>query len=144
MGICDEFKSSQQYMLATEHFDLEDRKWIDLVQLTYENVAKVEAMIRNDSSYKKSYDEKAEPTKNKKGIEVYSGSTAYWMTRLKYSIEGKESSYTYEDIISNVVCSIDRENSTHLNSDGCGIEQISTRIIKIGKNNLTQLLHFKN
>ena len=50
MGICDEFKSSQKYMLTTEHFVLEKEKKIELVKLTHENVAKVEAMIRNDTS----------------------------------------------------------------------------------------------
>ena len=55
MGIRDEFESSQQYMLTTEPFDLGHGKGIELVQLTDENVAKVEAMIRNDSSYVKSF-----------------------------------------------------------------------------------------
>lgn len=140
MEICDEFKSSQQYMLKTEPFDLGDGKGIELVQLTDENVAKVEAMIRNNSSYIKSYDENAGPTENKNGKEVYSGSTAYWMTKLKYIIEGKENNLTYEDIIPKVVSSIDRENSTHLNSDGCGRGKISNRIIKLGKDKLIDSL----
>ena len=131
MGICDEFKSSQQYMLTTEPFDLGDEKGIELVQLTDENVAKVEAMIRNDSSYIKSFDVNAGPIKNKNGKEVYSGSTAYWMTKLKSIIEGKEKNLTYDVIIPKVVSSIDRENSTHLNSDGCGRKEISDRIIKL-------------
>lgn len=131
MGICDEFKSSQQYMLTTEPFDLGDGKGIELVQLTDENVAKVEAMIRNDSSYIKSFDVNAGPIKNKNGKEVYSGSTAYWMTKLKSIIEGKEKNLTYDVIIPKVVSSIDRENSTHLNSDGCGRKEISDRIIKL-------------
>lgn len=141
MGICDEFKSSQQYMLTTEPFVSEDGITITLVELTLDNVAKVEAMIRNDSSYIKSFDKNAGPTENKNGKEVYSGSTAYWMTKLKYCIEGKESSFTYKDIIPKVVRSIDRENSTHLNSDGIGIKEISDRIINdIGKNNLIDFL----
>ncbi|MDY6246878.1 MAG: hypothetical protein SPL83_06495 [Succinivibrio sp.] len=141
MGICDEFKSSQQYMLATEPFNLESGKKIELVKLTHENVAKVEAMIRNDSSYKKSYDENAGPTENKKGKEVYSGSTAFWMTQLKCILEGNVCDYTYEYIIKKVVCSIDRENSTHLNSDGCGIEEISKRLINdLGKDKLIDSL----
>lgn len=140
MGICDEFKSSQQYMLTTEPFDLEDGKGIELVQLTDENVAKVEAMIRNDSSYIKSFDKNAEPTENNNGKEVYSGSTAYWMTKLKDIIEGKECNFSYEYIIPKVVRSIDRENSTHLNSDGCGIEEISKRIIALGKDKLIDSL----
>lgn len=140
MYIRDEFESSQQYMLTTEPFVLKDGKEIDLVELTHENVAKVEAMIRNNFSYIKSYDENAGPTENKNGKEVYSGSTAYWMTKLKYIIEGKENNLTYEDIIPKVVSSIDRENSTHLNSDGCGRGKISNRIIKLGKDKLIDSL----
>lgn len=140
MGIRDEFDSSKKHMLTTKQFVSKKGITITLVELTLDNVSKVEAMIRNDSSYVKSFDKNAGPTKNKNGKEVYSGSTAYWMTKLKYSIEGKESSSTYEDIIPNVVRSIDRENSTHLNSDGCGIDEISKRIIDLGKDKLKDYL----
>lgn len=136
MKICDEFKSSQQYMLTTEHFDLEDGKGIDLVQLTDKNVAKVEAMIRNDSSYIKSFDKNAGHTDNKNGKEVYPGSTAYWITQLGLILNKKECDFSYETVIQNVVSSIDRENSTHINSDGCGRNDLSKRIIEFGKDNL--------
>lgn len=49
----------------------------DLIFLSHDNVAKVEAMIRNDSAYLKSSDRSAGPCGH------YSGSTAYWMTQLK-------------------------------------------------------------
>lgn len=141
MGICDEFKSSKKYMLETKKpFVSKKGTKITLVELTLDNVAKVEAMIRNDSSYIKSFDINAGPTKNKNSKEVYSGSTAYWMTKLKYIIEGKECNFTYEYIIPKVVRSIDRENSTHLNSDGCGIGEISKRIIDLGKYKLIDSL----
>lgn len=140
MGIRDEFESSKKYMLTTTPFVSKNGTKITLVDLTLDNVAKVEAMIRNDSSYIKSYDENAEPTESKNGKEVYSGSTAYWMTQLKYIIEGKECNFSYEYIIPKVVRSIDRENSTHLNSDGCGIDVISNRIIKLGKDKLIDSL----
>ena len=68
--IQDELDKSQKYMLKTILNT-------DLVQLTQENVAIVEAMIKNDSDYYKSSDPEAGPTKK------YIGSTAYWMKRLK-------------------------------------------------------------
>lgn len=140
MGIRDEFESSKKYMLTTTHFVSKEWTKITLVDLTLDNVAKVEAMIRNDSSYIKSYDESAGPTENKNGKEIYSGSTAYWMTKLKHIIECKECNFAYEYIIPKVVRSIDRENSTHLNSDGCGIDVISNRIIDLGKDKLIDSL----
>ncbi len=141
MGIRDEFESSKKYMLETKKpFVSKKGTKITLIELTLDNVAKVEAMVRNDSSYKKSFDVNAGPIKNKNGKEVYSGSTAYWMTKLKSIIEGKENNLTYDDIIPKVVRSIDRENSTHLNSDGCGIEVISKRIVDLGKDQLIDSL----
>ena len=53
---------------------LKDKNGLELVALTIENVAKVEAMIQNDSAYRKSSDKNAGPDKD------YKGSTAYWMT----------------------------------------------------------------
>jgi len=104
----------------------------DLVALTQDNVAIVEAMIRTDSSYNKSFKKEAGP----KG--KYNGSVAYWMSRLKeILIEGMESSikgFSFEEIIKNTVEAIDRENSTHLNSDGCGREELAQRIIQEKEN----------
>lgn len=45
----------------------------EIVTLTRDNVAIVEAMIRNDSAYIKSHKKGAHPTSK------YNGSTAYWM-----------------------------------------------------------------
>lgn len=141
MGICDEFKSSQKYMLTTEHFVLKDGKKIELVKLTHENVAKVEAMIRNDSSYIKSFDKNACPIINKDKT-VYAGSTAYWMTQLVNNLNKQECdiTYSFNEIIQNVVRSIDRENSTRINSDGCGRNELSKRIIEFGEDKLIDSL----
>lgn len=141
MGICDEFKSSQKYMLTTEHFVLEKEKKIELVKLTHENVAKVEAMIRNDSSYIKSFDKNACPIINKDKT-VYAGSTAYWMTQLVNNLNKQECdiTYSFNEIIQNVVRSIDRENSTRINSDGCGRNELSKRIIEFGEDKLIDSL----
>lgn len=100
-----------------------------LAKLTRDNVAIVEAMIRNDSAYIKSTDVKAAPKFNKKNRMVYGGSSAYWMTKLKnVLIENKDVDYIYEDIIRGAVEAVDRENSTHLNADNCGRAEIINRI----------------
>ncbi|MBP0967439.1 MAG: hypothetical protein J5722_07385, partial [Oscillospiraceae bacterium] len=91
-------------------------------ELTPRNVALAEAMIDNDSAYRRSRDKNAE----QKG--KYSGSTAYWMHQLKDYYEGK-TERTFEAIIEGAVKAVDSENSTHLSSDGVGLKQITKRII---------------
>lgn len=73
-----EQKLKAKYLLATEDFE-----GMQIVKLTTDNIARVEAMIMTDSSYAKSGDINACPTYKNNGIEDYSGSTAYWMTELK-------------------------------------------------------------
>lgn len=109
--------------------------------MTHENVAKVEAMIRNDSSYIKSFDKNACPIINKDKT-VYAGSTAYWMTQLVNNLNKQECdiTYSFNEIIQNVVRSIDREDSTRINSDGCGRNELSKRIIEFGEDKLIDSL----
>lgn len=113
-----------------------------LARLTRENVAIVEAMIRNDSAYIHSTDVDAEPSYNRKKEVKYGGSSAYWMTQLKNALTGKDDSVvdSYERIIKGAVEAVDRENSTHLNADGCGREEIASRIIKLDKVELLKCL----
>ena len=96
----------------------------ELVSLSPDNVAIVEAMIQNDSAYLKTSDKQAAPDKK------YGGSTAYWMTRLKdVLIDGVSATdEKYHEILTGAVEAVDRENSTHLNSDGVGREEIINRI----------------
>lgn len=105
-----------------------------LVALTLDNVALVEAMICTDSKYLKSGDKNLGPNGK------YPGSTAYWMTELKkYYDLGKTDEVEYKRIIENAVAAVDRENSTHLNTDsGRGI--ISQRIIAFGKDKILNSL----
>lgn len=72
--ISEEFAEAQKKMIR------DDVQIPTLVQLTRNNVAIVEAMIRNDSAYIKSHKKDAKPT-NK-----YNGSTAYWMSMLQTHI----------------------------------------------------------
>ena len=111
-----------------------------LVALTPDNVAIVEVMIKNNSEYLKSSDPDAVPIESPKSKE-YLGSTAYWMTQLKKFINDKRDDDYYKVIIRKAVAAVDRENSTHLNADGVGRDQISERIIAIfEENNLSELL----
>lgn len=113
-----------------------------LAKLTRDNVAIVEAMIRNDSAYIHSTDVNAAPTYNRKGEIKYGGSSAYWMTQLKAAIlaDGSDSVYSYEDIIKGAVESVDRENSTHLNADKCGRKEITQRLCSFDRVELVECL----
>ncbi len=128
--INEELEISKKYMLEEIEF-----KGNKLVRLTRDNVARVEAMIRNDSDYLKTTDIHAGPQKK------YYGSSAYWMTQLKYELLGVEKSeYSYTTIIHEAVNAVDRENSTHLSSDGKGREEIPERILNIPKDKLLRCL----
>ena len=113
-----------------------------LAKLTRDNVAIVEAMIRNDSAYIRSTDVNAAPTYNKKGEIKYGGSSAYWMTQLKTAVlgNGLKVEYSYEDIIKGAVESVDRENSTHLNADKCGRQEIVHRLCAFDRDELIECL----
>lgn len=113
-----------------------------LAKLTRDNVAIVEAMIRNDSAYIHSTDVSAVPVYNRKGEVKYGGSSAYWMTMLKRVLLDavSDSSHTYEEIIKGAVESVDRENSTHLNADKCGRQEITERICRFDRNEFIRCL----
>ncbi|WP_406545886.1 hypothetical protein [Succinimonas sp.] len=153
-----------------------------IVKLTRDNVAKVEAMIRNDSAYIKSHEKKAKPKlslkSSKKDSEEtveykYNGSTAYWMSMLRaYILDNKndfldqqypevkdyfeglkldsdasaiDNKLTYDEIIKRAVIAVDNENSTHINSDGVGRDEITRRIVnEIDKKELLNSLWERN
>lgn len=135
--IKNEFEEAKKYMLEI------DNRINTIVKITPKNVAKVEAMIKNDSAYLRSGDKNAKPQTSKKNIN-YPGSSAYWIIQLKdILINGKKISsaeYTYEKCIQEAINAIDRENSTHLNADSVGRKEILDRIIKIEKHKLITLL----
>lgn len=102
------------------------------MKLSVKNVALVEAMIRIDSKYCKVFDKEAGP------IGKYGGSTAYWMTKLKkYYDSGEElNCEVYKNIIEGTVSAVDRENSTHLESDknkGGGRKSVAERLLLLEK-----------
>jgi hypothetical protein len=113
-----------------------------LAKLTRDNVAIVEAMIRSDSAYIRSTDVSAVPIYNRKDEMKYGGSSAYWMTLLKRVLIDNLSdiSYTYNEIIKGAVESVDRENSTHLNADKCGRQEITERICRFDQKEFIECL----
>lgn len=138
MLIENEIQNSQKYNLT---------KTGELIDLTEDNVAKVEAMIRYDSTYKNSSNPKLAPIiiqkkgSNKKKIK-YKGSTAYHIEQLsnywnnKATIDKEE----YRNLIQNIIEAIDRDNSTHINSDSVGIEQLTNIVCQYDKTKLLELL----
>lgn len=132
--IKDELKLSRNYMI--EDFRYNGKR---LVKLTRENVAKTEAMIRNDSNYRRSTDIKAGPTESP---QKYGGSEGYWMTQIKSLLSARKSSdgYTYNEAIKGAVEAVDRTNSTHLNADGCGRDEITERICRFSRKELVACL----
>ena len=119
----------------------------NLVALTQDNVAKIEAMIATDSAYARGFNKNEEPQtktirKKKDALEIkYVGSVAFWMTLLKVALENggrpdshdaykirikdeneeKDSeSFTLDEILAGAIAAVDNENATHLNSNGIG------------------------
>lgn len=113
----------------SEMFDLISGANEKLVELSRGNVAKVEAVIQNDSAYIRSSDK------------TYRGSTAYWMMQLKGALwGGKSHDGDYYDVFSQAVLAVDRDNSTHLNADGVGREEMTHRLCDISKERLIEFL----
>lgn len=113
----------------------------ELVVLSRDNIAKVEAMIRNDSSYLQSTNKGAQMIIGKNGKVKYGGSSAYWMTMLKEALLSKKKlAYPYEQIIEHAVEAVDRENSTHLNADLVGRTEIVKRICSLSRSELLKCL----
>ena len=90
-----------------------------LVALTRDNVAKVEAMIRTDSNYRISLGDDY-------GSDEFS---PYWIKKLEKYLKGESVAETIEDIVKNIVETLDNENSTHLNTDGVGREEMTKSIL---------------
>ena len=118
--IQSEQNAAKEYKFAT--IDGRDH----LVELCRRNVALAEAAIRNDSAYLKSSDKEAGPRGS------YEGSTAYWMLRLKdIVVDGNRVSRDnrcFEEVLKNAINSVDRENSTRLNADGVGRDEMFNRL----------------
>lgn len=119
----------EQELKASFKYDLKCIPHQDLVKLTQDNVARVESMIRHDSDYSNSTNEKNDI------------SSAHWFMKLsEILVSGKKvSDDEYEKIISECVIAVDRENSTHLNADQIGRKEMTERIVSLDKK---ILLHY--
>lgn len=104
----------------------------DIAALTIKNSNFIEAVLKLDSNYKKESqavrpDEKfslRNNASNSKGL--YCGSTRFWFEEMTKS----NSSYSYDDCVLGAVISIDRSNSTHLETTRNGRIKMAQRIIK--------------
>ncbi|MBE5845141.1 MAG: hypothetical protein E7302_13375 [Butyrivibrio sp.] len=99
----------------------------DLVELSVDNVARVEAIICNDSRFVKISD---------KGN---LNSSAFSIIEFKKAWESKDYNKC-SNLIDQIVERIDSENGTHLNADGVGRKEITGRIKNLGMDRLIEEL----
>ena len=162
--ITEESDKSRAHQLDTEVVSVPIRvkknhtveRKVELVKLTLDNVAKVEAMIQNDSAYIRASKSDAGPDFNSKGTLEYSGATPFWMSLLREALEdrkwtptskyGKEYDrkdkigFTFDEILAGAIVAVDRDNSTHLTGDGVGRIEIWGRIRTIREQLKNRLL----
>lgn len=104
----------------------------DIAALTKKNSIFIEAVLKLDSNYKRESevfkpDEKFDLEKhlrNAKGL--YCGSTQFWFDEMSK----KESNYDYKQCVLGAVISIDRSNSTHLETTKNGRQKMADIISK--------------
>ena len=126
------------------HFFEKDNENPRLLSLTHENVVMVEALICTDSAYLKSSDRNAAPVRKRNGELKYGGSIAYWMSKLSNCYKTNGNEIEFKKLINGAVDAVDRETSTHLNSDGIGREITKRRIRNYGDKNLYTTLKSKD
>lgn len=104
----------------------------NIAALTKKNSAFIEAVLKLDSNYKKESqavppDDKFDLNKhasNSNGL--YCGSTRFWFSEMTNC----HSDYSYSECVLGAVISIDRSNSTHLETTENGRKKVARRIIK--------------
>ena len=127
-----------------DHFFEKDNENPRFLSLTHENVVMVEALICMDSAYLKSSDRNAAPVHKRNGGLKYGGSIAYWMSKLSNNYKTNCNESEFKKLINGAVDAVDRETSTHLNSDGIGRKITKERIINYGAKNLYTTLKSKD
>lgn len=141
--INDELYASKKYELDTEEIEYNGEK-VRILKLTKDNVARMEAIIKIDSNYRDSNDKNKEILFDKNNKVKYNGSSSYWLNQLGEIISSNKTissfGYNYEQIIYHLIVSIDNENSTHLNSDKVGREEVTKRVLNIDKDKLIDYL----
>jgi len=122
---------------AAKKYYIETKRMKDkhIALLTSDNVARIEAVISLDSNYKNTSDPDKKPITKKNSSDFkYIGSTRYWVEELRKLSQNKKvcetpDGHKYEKVIEYLVRAIDKENSTHLNSDGIGWKAVKESII---------------
>ena len=119
---------SRKYDLETDI--LNGKEYVKLIPT---NVAKVEAMIRTDSKYSRA------------GKLDNQEASPFWILEMKNYLENEnyEGKETFEKTVENVVRFIDKENTTHLNADNVGRDEMRDRIVAC-KDNLINYLKDPN
>lgn len=115
---------------ASREFCFDKYDGVDLPRLSLRNVALAEAMVANNSSYMLS--------QSKGGVSGDGAGSDFWLDLMREFLkEGEDpSGFTYEQVVEGAVKAIDRENSTHLNADGVGREELCRRLLKLDRDAL--------
>ncbi len=145
--IKEEKINSEKYKLLEETIEYDNEK-VKIVKLTSDNVSRVEAMISTNSDYRRIQSDDNERTYNKNGKLKYLGSSRFWILQLKEIINTdlkcSSKGFTYEEIIRNIICAVDNENSTHLNSDKIGRKAVEKKILSLSRLELKKQLKNEN
>lgn len=143
MSVCEENMLSQQYVLKTCQYE----NFKNFLELTQDNVARVEAMIQMDSSYAQTGNIDAAPYKRSNGT-IYNGSTAYWMTQMKdILVDGyafSRDNHCLAQVFKKAIIAVDSDNSSHLNV-GNGRSLFYDNLIRVySTGQFVKLLKLKN
>ena len=104
----------------------------EIAALTKKNSNFIEAVLKLDSNYRK--EQKAVPPDDRFVLNehacnsngLYCGSTKFWFNEMTNS----NSDYSYKECVLGAVISIDRSNSTHLETTENGRKKMARRIVK--------------
>ena len=118
----------------SEKYELKCFEGTNLVKLTHDNVAKVEAFIRTDSNYRTTDDADYSP---------------YWIREMGKHLEQiteEKNEQNFEDIVRHIVEKLDKENGTHLTADkgGDGKNARTIMVKRIVENKERLLDYLKN
>ena len=126
--IKEEHELSLKYDLTYTYID--DEK---VVELSKENVAKIESILRYDSSYRNAFNPKSD------------GSSAFYIKKFKEEFIVNKKDYkneSFKNLLSKIINTIDSENSTHLNSDLVGREELLNRLLELNFETLYEYLKY--
>lgn len=120
--IIEELREAEKYAIKKI-----SKGGLEVADLSRDNVAIIEAMIQHDSAYINSTNVESEK------------STAHCMIEFKKAVFSNNRTVDF-NIILDAVVAVDRDNSTHLNADKCGRDEISNRIAMIPKEKMISYL----